>query len=166
MSLHSHHSRWHTTLASTPTTPPTLTQTTNNFSTSLGFLYYWITTPQKTLVNLKKFATEHHTSPQLAFKYKRRSNKKLLYWKRFLLISRERSDRIFLLFDVKCIWPPERILKSSLFHFKGFAFKSTSNTCFEKVWWKSENHIEIRNHSKVYLEPRQRSMIELLLENS
>ena len=51
--------------------------------------------------------------------------------------------------------------KSSQFHFKGFHFKSTSKDSFNKVWWKSRNHTEIRNPSETYLESSQRSMAEL-----
>ena len=54
----------------------------------------------------------------------------------------------------------KEFLKSSQFHFKGFHFKSTSGGSFNKAWWKSRNHTEIRNPSETYLEPSQRSMLE------
>ena len=60
----------------------------------------------------------------------------------------------------------KEFLKSSQFHFKGFHFKSTSSGSFNKVWWKSRNHTEIRNPSETYLEPSQRSMTELFCVNS
>ena len=55
----------------------------------------------------------------------------------------------------------EEFLKSSQFHFKSF-----SSGSFNKVWWKSRNHTEIRNPSETYLEPSQRSMTELFCANS
>ena len=51
----------------------------------------------------------------------------------------------------------KEFLKSSQFHFKGFHFKSTSSGSFNKVWWKSRNHTEIRNPSETYLESSQRT---------
>ena len=60
----------------------------------------------------------------------------------------------------------KEFLKSSQFHFKGFHFKSTSSGSFNKVWWKSRNHTEIRNPSETYLEPSQRSMTKLFCINN
>ena len=57
------------------------------------------------------------------------------------------------------------MLENNQFHFKRFLFKSTSNGCFDNVWWKSGNHTEIRKLSEIYLEPSQRSMMELSFEN-
>ena len=45
-------------------------------------------------------------------------------------------------------------------NFKGFHFKSTSRSSFNKVWWKSRNYTEIRNLLEAYLEPSQRSLTE------
>ena len=60
----------------------------------------------------------------------------------------------------------KEFLKNSQFHFKGFHFKSTSSGSFNKVWWKSRNHTEIRNPSEAYLEPSQRSTTEPFRVNS
>ena len=54
----------------------------------------------------------------------------------------------------------KEFLKNSQFHFKGFHFKSTSRSSFNKVWWKSRNYTEIRNLLEAYLEPSQRSLTE------
>ena len=44
----------------------------------------------------------------------------------------------------------KEFLKSSQIHFKEFHLKATSNGSFNKVWWKSRNHTEIRNPSEAY----------------
>ena len=71
-------------------------------------------------------------------------------WNGFSYIVRKIRQIIFLLFDFN-FWPPERIFESNLFHFKRFHFKSTSNGCFDKVWWKSGNHTKITIFSEAWL---------------
>ena len=60
----------------------------------------------------------------------------------------------------------KEFLKSSQFHFKGFHFKSTSSSSFNKVWWKNRNHTEIRNPSEAHLaKDRWRSFFALMSFN-
>ena len=91
----------------------------------------------------------------------------LICWKVFSYIVRKIRQRIFLLFYVKdLLTTGENSWKAAKFYFKGFHFKSTSGGAFNKAWWKSRNHTEIRNSSETYLEPSQRSMLEPFCVNS
>ena len=127
---------------------------TNNFS--------------KILVNLTKFATEKHTSLQLALNlyYKRKSDNTHLLKRIFLHREKDQTKNFSPFLCKRPFDHRKEFLKSSQFHFKGFHFKSTSSGSFNKVWWKSRNHTEIRNPSETYLEPSQRSMTELFCVNS
>ena len=68
----------------------------------LSRLVSYINNSSKTLVNLKKFGTEKHTSLQLALNLNIREKvKRLICWKGFSCIVRKIRQRIFLLFYVK-----------------------------------------------------------------
>ena len=127
-----------------------------------------INNSSKILVNLTKFATEKHASLQLALNlwYKRKTDK-TYFLKRIFLHREKDQTKNFSPFSCKRPFDHRKeFLKSSQFHFKGFHFKSTSSGSFNKVWWKSRNHTEIRNPSEAYLEPSQRSMTEPFCVNS
>ena len=133
----------------------------------LSRLVCHINNSSKTLVNLTKFVTEKHTSLQLALNlsYKRKSDKTHLLKRIFLHHEKDQTNN-FSPFLYKISFDHRKeFLKSSQFHFKGFHFKTTSSGSFNKVWWKSKNHFEIRNPSETYLEPSQRSMTELFYVN-
>ena len=122
----------------------------------------------KILVKLTKFATEKHTSLQLDLNlWHQRKSDKTHFLKRIFLHREKDQKKNFSPFLCKRPFDHQKeFLKSNQFHFKGFHFKSTSNGSFNKVWWKSRKHIEIRNLSEAYLEPSQRSMTEPFRVNS
>ena len=127
-----------------------------------------INNSSKTLFNLTEFGTEKHASLQLASNlfYKRKSDKTHLLKRIFLYREKDQTKNFSPFLYKRPFDHRKEFLKSSQFHFKGFHFKSTSSGSFNKVWWKSRNHTEIRNPSETYLEPSQRSMTELFCVNS
>ena len=122
----------------------------------------------KIFVNLSKFATEKHTSLQLALnlKYKEKSDKTHLLKRIFLHREKDQTKNFSPFLCKRPFDHRKEFLKNSQFHFKGFHFKSTSSGSFNKVWQKSRNHTEIRNPSEAYLEPSQRSTTEPFRVNS
>ena len=104
----------------------------------------------KIIVNLTKFATEKHTSLQLALnlQYKRKSLLKGI----FLHFEKDQTNNFSAFFTQRAFVHRKEFLKNSQSHFKGFHFKSTSSGSFNKVYQKSRNHTEIRNPSEAYLE--------------
>ena len=128
----------------------------------------YINNSSKVLVNLTKFATEKHMSLQLVLNlcYKRKSDKTHLLKRIFLHREKDQTKNFS---PFLCKRPSDHrkeLLKNSQFHFKGFHFKSTLSGSFNKVWWKSRNHTEIRNPPEAHLEPSQRSMTEPFRVNS
>ena len=116
----------------------------------------------KTIVNLTKFGTEKHTSLQMALNlyYKRKSDKTHLLKRIFLHREKDQTKNFSPFLYKRPFDHRKEFLKNSQFHFKGFHFKSTSRSSFNKVWWKSRNYTEIRNLLEAYLEPSQRSLTE------
>ena len=136
--------------------------------TFLSCLVSHINNFSKTLVNLPKFGTERDTSLQLALnlQYKRKSGKTHLLKRIFLHREKDQTKNFSPFLCKRPFDHRKEFLKSSQFHFKGFHFKSTSSGSFNKIWWKSRNHTEIRNPSEAYLEPSERSMTEPFRVNS
>ena len=134
----------------------------------LSRLVSYLNNSSKTLVNLKKFGTEKHTSLQLALnlQYKRKSEKTHLLKRIFLHCEKDQTKNFSPFLYKRPFDHRKEFLKSSQFHFKEFCFKSTSSGSFNRVWWKSRNHTEIRNPSEMYLEPSQRSITQPFCINS
>ena len=128
-----------------------------------------INNSSKTLfITFQPFGTEKHTSLQLALNllHKRKSDKTHLLKRVFLYRDKDQTKNFCPFLYKRPFDHRKELLKGSQFYFKGFHFKSTSSGSFNKVWWKSRNHTEIRNHSEAYLEPTEGSMTELFCVNS
>ena len=127
-----------------------------------------INNSSKILVNFTKFATEKHTSLQLALNlsYKRKSDKTHFLERSFLHREKDQTKNFSPFLRKRPFDHRKEFLENNQFHFKRFHFKSTSSGSFDKVWWKSRSRTEIRNLSVAYLEPSQRSMMEPFRVNS
>ena len=79
----------------------------------LSRLVSYINNSSKTLVNLKKFGTEKHTSLQLALnlQYKRKSEKTHLLKRIFLHCEKDQTKNFSPFLCKRPFWPPERILE-------------------------------------------------------
>ena len=126
---------------------------------------YHINNSPKIIVNFTKFATEKHTSLQLALNlhYKRKSLLKGIF---LHCGEKDQTNNFSAFFTQRTFVHLKEFLKNSQSHFKGFHFKSTSSGSFNKVYQKSRNHTEIRNPSEAYLESSERSMTEPFCFNS
>ena len=118
------------------------------------------------LFNLTKLAIGQHTLPQLTFQYKGKSNKRFICWKGFSYSVRKIRQRIYLLFDLKELLTIGKNTWNQPIPLQKVPLQIHYKWLFWQGFVKSGNHTEIKNLSETYLKPSQRSMMELLFENS
>ena len=126
----------------------------------LSRLVSHINNASKTLVKLTKLGPEKRTSLQLALnlQYKGKSDKTHLLKRIFLHREKDQIKHFSPFLYKRPFDHGKEFLKRSQFHLKGFLFRNQE--------LDFRNHTEIRNPSKTYLEPSQRSMTELFCVNN